>query len=69
MTAKTVERDEEVWSEQDTTPARIEAALRRLLAERHHQAGQVSPARVLNLVTIVDRRYRGEVVLFRIPNP
>jgi glucose-6-phosphate dehydrogenase assembly protein OpcA len=53
--------DEEVWSEQSTTPTKIEAALRRLLAERHHQAGSVAPARVLNLVVVVDRRYRGEI--------
>jgi glucose-6-phosphate dehydrogenase assembly protein OpcA len=59
--ATAVQRDEEVWSEQDTTPARIEAALRRLLAERHHQSGSVAPARVLNLVVIADRRYRGEI--------
>ena len=53
--------DEEVWSEQSTTPTKIEAALRRLLAERHHQSGSVAPARVLNLVVVVDRRYRGEI--------
>jgi glucose-6-phosphate dehydrogenase assembly protein OpcA len=53
--------DEEVWREQDTTPSRIEAALRRLLAERHHEMGSVAPARVLNLVVVVDRRYRGEI--------
>jgi len=53
--------DEEFWAEQDTQPARIEAALRRLLAERHHTAGAVAPARVLNLVIIVDRRFRGEI--------
>jgi glucose-6-phosphate dehydrogenase assembly protein OpcA len=53
--------DEEVWREQDTTPSKIEAGLRRLLAERHQHAGAVAPARVLNLVVIVDRRYRGEI--------
>ncbi len=53
--------DEEVWSEQSTTPTKIEAALRRLLAERHHRSGAVSPARVLNLVVIADRGYRGEI--------
>ena len=53
--------DEAVWSEQGTTPSRVEAALRRLLAERHHRVGSVAPARVLNLVVIVDRRYRGEI--------
>jgi glucose-6-phosphate dehydrogenase assembly protein OpcA len=53
--------DEEVWREQDTTPSKVEAALRHLLAERHHRTGSVAPARVLNLVVVVDRRYRGEI--------
>jgi glucose-6-phosphate dehydrogenase assembly protein OpcA len=53
--------DEDVWREQDTTPSRIEAALRHLLAERHHRTGSVAPARVLNLVVVVDRGYRGEI--------
>jgi glucose-6-phosphate dehydrogenase assembly protein OpcA len=53
--------DEEVWREQDTTPSRVEAALRKLLAERHHRVGSVAPARVLNLVVVVDKRYRGEI--------
>ncbi|MEA2295941.1 MAG: hypothetical protein QOE86_3580, partial [Solirubrobacteraceae bacterium] len=42
--------DEEVWREQDTTPSKVEEALRRLLAERHQRTGSVAPARVLNLV-------------------
>ncbi|MEA2354821.1 MAG: hypothetical protein QOD61_950 [Solirubrobacteraceae bacterium] len=50
-----------VWSEQDTTPAAIEAALRRLLVERHAESDQYVPARVLNLVTIVDREWSGEI--------
>jgi glucose-6-phosphate dehydrogenase assembly protein OpcA len=54
-------RDEEIWAEHDTTPGRIEAALRRLLVERHQRTGAVAQARVLNLVVVVDRRYRGEV--------
>ncbi|HVL96229.1 MAG TPA: glucose-6-phosphate dehydrogenase assembly protein OpcA [Solirubrobacteraceae bacterium] len=52
---------DEVWAEQDTSPAAIEAALRQLLAARHAQAGAVAPARVLNLVVVLDGRYRGEV--------
>ncbi len=55
------EESEEVWSAQDTTPGEIERALLELLATRHKQSGAVAPARVLNLVVIVDRRYRGEV--------
>lgn len=52
---------EEVWSAQDTTPSAIEAALRTLLATRHQSSGAVAPARVLNLVVICDRAFRGEI--------
>ncbi|MGI8622235.1 MAG: glucose-6-phosphate dehydrogenase assembly protein OpcA [Solirubrobacteraceae bacterium] len=57
----TAEIDEDVWSAQDTTPSAIEAALRSLLAKRHQSAGAVAPARVLNLVVVCDRAYRGEI--------
>src|SRR5919108_2392622 len=50
-----------VWSEQDTTPGAIEAALRELLKEDRRQAEGHAPARVLNLVVIVDREWRGEI--------
>lgn len=53
--------EDAVWSAQDTTPSAIEAALRRLLAERHQSEGSVAPARVLNLVAICDREYQGEI--------
>jgi glucose-6-phosphate dehydrogenase assembly protein OpcA len=49
-----------IWSAEDTSPAEIEAALRAMEAERH-QEDRAVPARVLNLVTIVDREWRGEV--------
>ena len=52
---------EDVWSERDTTPARIEAALRELLAQRHQAEASFVPARVLNLVAVVDADFRGEV--------
>ena len=52
---------EGVWSEQDTTPSRIEAGLRELLKERHADDGGYVPARVLNLVVILDREWRGEI--------
>lgn len=52
---------EGVWSEQDTSPAAVEAALRRLLAERHEESDAYVPARVLNLIAIVDREWKGEV--------
>ena len=50
------------WFERDTSPAAIESALRELLVERRHgEGGLAVPARVLNLVTIVDRQWRGEI--------
>jgi glucose-6-phosphate dehydrogenase assembly protein OpcA len=52
---------EGVWAEQDTTPAAIEAALRDLLKQRHAQSEAHVPARVLNLVVIADREWRGEI--------
>lgn len=52
---------EDVWTERDTTPSRIEAALRAMLSTRHAEAEELVPARVLNLVVIVDREFRGEV--------
>jgi glucose-6-phosphate dehydrogenase assembly protein OpcA len=50
------------WSESDTSPERIDAALRELLRERHAENETLVPARVLNLVVIADREWRGEVV-------
>ena len=52
---------EGVWTEQDTTPARIEAALRELLKAQHQKSEAYAPARVLNLVVIADREWRGEI--------
>jgi glucose-6-phosphate dehydrogenase assembly protein OpcA len=52
---------EDVWSEQDTTPAAIEAALRELLRERHAADRALAPARVLNLIVVVDREWKGEI--------
>jgi glucose-6-phosphate dehydrogenase assembly protein OpcA len=59
------------WFARDTTPTKIEQALRELLVEqRHahhedHEDGDESdlaiPARVLNLVAVVDRQWRGEI--------
>ena len=42
-------------------PAAIEAALRELLEERHARGRVYVPARVLNLVAVVDRDWRGEI--------
>jgi len=52
---------EDVWHERDTTPSAIEAALRGLLARRYQQDRAFVPARVMNLVVIVERAFRGEV--------
>jgi glucose-6-phosphate dehydrogenase assembly protein OpcA len=52
---------EEHWSERNTTPSAIEAALRELIARRYHADRAFVPARVMNLVVIVDRGFRGEV--------
>ena len=51
-----------VWSEQDTTPGAVEAALRELLKEQQLREEGHAPARVLNLVAVVDREWRGEVL-------
>jgi glucose-6-phosphate dehydrogenase assembly protein OpcA len=53
--------EEGVWSAQDTTPAAIEGALRELLHEQHAKSEAYVPARVLNLVVVLDREWRGEV--------
>jgi glucose-6-phosphate dehydrogenase assembly protein OpcA len=51
-----------VWSEQDTTPGVIEQALRQLLREQEARDAAYAPSRVLNLVAIVDREWRGEIL-------
>jgi glucose-6-phosphate dehydrogenase assembly protein OpcA len=52
---------EDVWAKQDTDPDEIEAALRTLLFRRHAANEALVPARVLNLVVIVDREWKGEI--------
>ena len=52
---------EDVWSEQNTNPDAIEAALRELLRERHAANQGLAPARVLNLIVIVERSWKGEI--------
>ena len=51
-----------VWAEQDTTPAKIAEALAELLKARQAEGEACAPARVLNLVVIVDREWRGEII-------
>jgi glucose-6-phosphate dehydrogenase assembly protein OpcA len=52
---------DEVWSERNTTPAQIEAALRHIVVEHHHSDHPFVPARVLNVVVVVDAEFRGEI--------
>ncbi|MDX6699100.1 MAG: hypothetical protein QOE65_2497 [Solirubrobacteraceae bacterium] len=52
---------EDVWAAQDTSPQAIEAALRDLEMKRAAEHAGYVPARVLNLVAIVDREWRGEI--------
>ncbi len=52
---------EDVWSEEDTTPDAIEAALRDLLRRRHADNPELIPARVLNLVVVADQEWKGEI--------
>src|SRR3954452_6291683 len=52
---------EDVWREQDTTPGAVEAALRSMFAARHKEERAYVPARVMNMVVIVDKEFRGEI--------
>ena len=49
------------WAAQDTTPGAIEEALRGMLKERHAENESFAPARVLNMVCVVDKAWSGEV--------
>ena len=51
-----------VWSAQDTTPSAIDEALRDLLTKQYARDQGHAPARVLNLVVVVDRDWRGEIM-------
>jgi glucose-6-phosphate dehydrogenase assembly protein OpcA len=50
-----------VWSARDTTPADIESALRALMHQQANEGMVHAPARVLNLVVVIDREWKGEV--------
>jgi glucose-6-phosphate dehydrogenase assembly protein OpcA len=52
---------EDVWSAQDTDPDTIEAALRELLRRRHAADRALAPARVLNLVVVIDHAGKDEL--------
>jgi glucose-6-phosphate dehydrogenase assembly protein OpcA len=51
-----------VWSERDTTPGAVEEALRELIQDQCGRDDAYAPARVLNLVVVVDRDWRGEIM-------
>jgi glucose-6-phosphate dehydrogenase assembly protein OpcA len=53
---------EGVWSEEDTSPSAVESAVRQLLIDAHSDEHGYVPARVLNLVVVVDREFKGEIV-------
>jgi glucose-6-phosphate dehydrogenase assembly protein OpcA len=50
-----------LWSAQDTTPDAVEAALRELECRRAMEDSSFVPARVLNMITFVDRAWSGEI--------
>jgi glucose-6-phosphate dehydrogenase assembly protein OpcA len=52
---------EDVWSARDTTPDAIDSALRGMLRERHAENDALVPARVLNLIVVVDADWKGEI--------
>src|SRR3954467_2548029 len=52
---------EDVWRERDTTPSAVEAALREMFVERHKEERAFVPARVMNMVVVVDADFRGEI--------
>jgi glucose-6-phosphate dehydrogenase assembly protein OpcA len=52
---------EDVWRERDTTPGAVESALREMFVQRHKEERAYVPARVMNLVVIVDADFRGEI--------
>lgn len=53
--------DDLIWSERNTNPDAIEAALLQLLRERYATNQNLAPARVLNLVVVLDRDWKGEI--------
>ena len=52
---------DDVWRERDTTPGAVDAALREMFVQRHKEERAYVPARVMNLVVIVDAEFRGEI--------
>jgi glucose-6-phosphate dehydrogenase assembly protein OpcA len=61
-TAPEVPHEAATWSGQDVAPGDVDDALRRLLQEEYQREGGHAPARVLNLVVVIDREWRGEIM-------
>lgn len=59
--ATSVSDAEDVWTEENTSPQAIEEALRELLRRRHTDNQALAPARVLNLIVIVDNDWKEDV--------
>ncbi len=53
--------DHTVWQQDDVDPAGVEQAMRALERERFLRREQALPARALNLVTVVEAAYAGEI--------
>jgi glucose-6-phosphate dehydrogenase assembly protein OpcA len=53
---------EGVWIKEDTTPSEVDEALRRLLEQSYAAGDGIAPARVVNLVAVIDRDWRGEIL-------
>jgi glucose-6-phosphate dehydrogenase assembly protein OpcA len=49
------------WAAEGTTPSEIDNALREMLVERHAENEGFAPARVLNMVCVVDKAWSGEI--------
>jgi glucose-6-phosphate dehydrogenase assembly protein OpcA len=52
---------DQVWTADDTSPSEIDSAIRKLLIDFHAENEGYWPARVLNLVCVVDREWSGEI--------
>jgi glucose-6-phosphate dehydrogenase assembly protein OpcA len=61
-TAPAVRDAAATWSGENVTPSDVEEALRHLLQEEYARDGAHAPARVLNLVVVIDREWRGEIM-------
>jgi glucose-6-phosphate dehydrogenase assembly protein OpcA len=58
MTAAAIDK---VWRGTDTNPGEIAQSLAGLLSEVHRENPQYVPARVINLICVVDKQWSGEI--------